>query len=169
MTKTTLCYLENDGKYLMLYRNKKKNDANGGKYIGIGGHLEENESPMDCAIREVREETGLILNSLEYRGIINFISDIYQSEVMYLFTSTDFEGEICECDEGELFWISKKELSSIPMWEGDTHFLKRISENSPFFEMTLEYKGDSLIHISKKLLRICCFARIVSCCLDTAG
>lgn len=161
MTETTLCYIEKDGKYLMIYRNKKKNDANSGKYIGIGGHLENGETPHQCAVREVKEETGLTLKSLEYRGIVNFISDIYESEIMYLFTSTDFEGELIECNEGDLHWIEKSRLDTVPMWQGDMHFLKKIAENSPFFEMTLKYESDTLIGCE-----ISCKPRLlVSACL----
>ena len=145
MTDTTLCYIEKDEKYLMLYRNKKQNDANAGKYLGIGGHLESGETPEQCIIREVREETGLSINSPKYRGIVYFISNVYENEAMHLFTCTDFSGELAECNEGELEWIEKSRLSSISMWEGDHIFLDLLTKREDFFVLTLEYDGDKLV------------------------
>ena len=114
MKNTTLCYIENDGKYLLLHRTKKKNDGNQGKYMGVGGHFEENESPYDCVIREVKEETGLDI-APKYRGIVTFVSDKYETEQMHLFTSTEFYGDICQCDEGDLYWINKNDIRNLPM------------------------------------------------------
>ncbi len=149
MTDTTLCYIEKEGKYLMLYRNKKENDANAGKYIGIGGHLENGETPQECVVREAKEETGLILKNVKYRGIVTFISDIYEDEQMHLFTSTDFSGELVECNEGDLKWIAKDDLDKISMWEGDYIFLDMLTKSEDFFTLRLEYEGDKLVKVVK--------------------
>ena len=147
---TTLCYIEQDGKYLMLHRTKKKQDINGGKWIGVGGHLEEGESPEDCLVREVREETGLTLASYTFRGLITFISDRQETELMCLFTADGFEGEPGACNEGELAWIPKTEVPALPTWEGDAVFLEILLRDDPrFFTLRLAYEGDKLI--DKKL------------------
>ena len=146
MRNTTLCHIEKDGKYLMLHRIKKENDLNRDKWVGIGGKFEENESPEQCNAREVLEETGLTLINADYRGVVTFVSDLWESELMHIFTSKEYIGEIKECDEGELVWIGKKELCSLPIWEGDKIFLKLIEDkNYPFFSLRLEYKGDTLV------------------------
>ncbi|MBQ9443207.1 MAG: 8-oxo-dGTP diphosphatase [Clostridia bacterium] len=144
MKNTTLCYIEKDGSYLMLLRNKKKDDLNEGKWIGVGGHFLEDESPEECLIREVREETGLTLNSFLLRSVVTFVSDKYETEQMFLYTSTDFSGELIDCDEGELRWIDKKEMYDIPLWEGDKIFLKLMDENQDYFALKLVYEGDDL-------------------------
>ena len=144
MINSTLCYLEKDEKYLMLLRNKKKNDPNSNKYIGVGGKLEEKESPIDCAKREITEETGLIAQALDYRAVITFVSDKYPTEQMHLFTCKDFTGIQKQCDEGDLFWIDKAEVLKLPLWEGDKVFLKLMEEKSDFFSLKLVYLGDSL-------------------------
>ena len=146
MKNTTLCYIENDGKYLLLYRTKKKNDGNQGKYMGVGGHFEENESPYDCVIREVKEETGLDI-APKYRGIVTFVSNKYETEQMHLFTSTEFYGDICRCDEGDLYWINKNDIRNLPMWEGDYIFLDLLEKRTDFFSLKLSYIGDSLTEI----------------------
>lgn len=145
MINTTLCYIEQDGKYLMLHRIKKKNDLNQDKWIGIGGKFEDKESPEDCVIREALEETGLSLIRPRYRGIVTFVSDKYETEWMHLFTATEFSGDIKECEEGTLKWVDKEFLYSLPMWEGDRIFLDLIATPSPFFSLKLCYKGDKLI------------------------
>lgn len=145
MRQTTLCYIEKNGSFLMLHRNKKKNDANRDKWIGIGGGFEEGESPEDCVLREVFEETGLTLNEFRYCGIITFVSDCCESEQMHLFHSVSFSGELRDCDEGSLEWVSKKLLFSLPMWEGDAIFLDLMEKNIPFFSLKLTYKGNRLI------------------------
>lgn len=146
MRNTTLCHIEKDGKYLMLHRVKKENDLNHDKWVGIGGKFEDKESPEQCNRREVLEETGLTLLKSNYRGIVTFVSDKWETEYMHIFTSNLFEGEICECDEGTLEWIDKKELLSLPLWVGDKIFLKLIDDESyPFFSLRLEYMGDQLI------------------------
>lgn len=144
MKNTTLCYIEKDGKYLMLHRIKKENDVNRDKWIGIGGKFEDKESPEDCMLREAFEETGLTLYKPLYRGIVTFVSDKYETEWMHLFTANDFSGEIKECDEGVLEWIEKEKLYSLPLWEGDKIFLRLLEENVPFFSLKLSYEGDTL-------------------------
>lgn len=147
MKNTTLCYISKDDKYLLLHRTKKKNDPNEGKWIGIGGHFEEGETPEECVLREVKEETNLSLTSYRYRALITFVSDVYETENMYLFTADSFEGELdYSCDEGELKWVSKDAILNLPMWEGDRKFLPLImDETTEFFTMELIYKGDSLV------------------------
>ena len=148
MKNSVLCYIEKDEKYLMLYRNKKKNDVNGGKWIGVGGKLEENESPDEALLREVKEETGLTLTSYRFRGIITFVSDTWEGEYMYLYTADGFEGEIIECDEGELSWIDKSSVLDLPTWAGDRVFLTRLLDNDPepmFIKLT--YEGDDLVSV----------------------
>ncbi len=146
MFNTTLCYIEKDEKYLMLHRVKKKNDMNHDKWIGIGGKLEAGESPFDGARREILEETGLTANHLSYRGIITFVSDEFGTEYMHLFHTSEFEGKLREdCDEGNLEWIEKKKLLSLPIWEGDKIFLSLLDQKVPFFSLKLCYKGDMLI------------------------
>ena len=146
MKNTTLCYIEKDDAYLMIHRVKKKNDENKDKWIGIGGKLEAGESPFDCARREVLEETGLTLENIRYRGIITFVSNIYGTDYMHLFSSDSFVGEIKkDCDEGNLEWIKKQDLYSLPMWEGDKIFLELLDTEERFFSLKLVYEGDTLI------------------------
>ena len=142
---TTLCYLEKDNKYLMLHRNKKEIDINKGKWLGVGGKLENGETPEECLRREVREETGYELNSFGYRGLVIFNYNADEPLFMYLYTSSDFNGIQKECDEGDLKWISKDEIFNLKLWEGDKIFLKLLFENSPFFYLTLDYENDDLI------------------------
>ena len=144
MKQTTLCYLEQDGRYLMLHRIKKKQDVNEGKWIGVGGHFEENESPENCLLREVKEETGLTLTSWRFRGIVTFIAKGWPTEYMCLYTADGFEGTLRECDEGELAWIRKDDLLALPAWEGDKIFLRLLDEDVPFFSLKLRYEGEAL-------------------------
>ena len=145
MKFTTLCYIEKDDSYLMLHRNKKKNDLSHDMWIGVGGHFENEETPSECLLREVKEETGLILNSYKLRGIVTFISDEAEGEYMFLYTSDGYTGELIECDEGELKFIKKSELENLYFWEGDRIFLKLIGENHDFFDLKLVYKGKKLV------------------------
>ncbi len=144
MLNTTLCYIEQDGKYLMLHR-VKKNDINHDKWIGIGGKFEEKESPEDCALREVKEETGLTLTSYAYRGLVTFVSDQYETEYMHLFTADGFTGELIDCDEGTLEWVDKALVPTLPTWAGDRIFLDLLARDVPFFSLKLEYVGDTLV------------------------
>ena len=144
MKATTLCYIEKDGCYLMLHRTKKKNDVNEGKWIGIGGHIEENEAPDECILREVKEETGLTLLNLRPRGLVTFVSDVWEGEWMHLFTSDRFEGTLTECNEGVLKWIDKNEITNLALWEGDRIFLNLLTKDIPYFHLKLVYEGETL-------------------------
>ena len=145
MLNTTLCYVTRGDEVLMLHRVKKKNDLNKDKWIGIGGKFEGEETPDECLLREAKEETGLILTNWRCRGVVTFLSDTYEGEYMYLFTADGFEGELTECDEGELEWVSREFLGSLPMWEGDKIFLKLLIDDAPFFLLKLVYEGEKLV------------------------
>ena len=145
MNFTTLCYIEKENKYLMLHRTSKKKDGNKDKWIGVGGHFEKGESPEECLLREVKEETGLELTSYQFRGIVTFISDEWPDEYMCLYTADRYTGDIGNCDEGELVWVEKGKIMDLNIWEGDKIFLKLLTENQPFFSLKLEYKGDKLV------------------------
>ncbi len=148
MRNTTLCYLERSGQYLMLHRNKKKNDLNHDKWIGVGGGFEKDESPEECLLREVREETGLLLDSWSFRGVVTFISDEWETEYMYLFTADRWHGTMIDCDEGVLEWVDKARVPSLPLWEGDKLFFRLLAQDAPPFLMTLRYAGDKLVFAS---------------------
>lgn len=148
MKNTTLCYIENeDNDYLMLYRNKKENDSNAGKWIGIGGKFYEDESPDECLLREVLEETGLTLKSWKLRGIVTFVSNIYETEYMFLYTASEWSGELAICDEGDLAWKKKSEIEELPIWEGDKIFLRLLNKQSEFFSLKLSYNGEKLADV----------------------
>ena len=149
MEITTLCYIEKDNKYLMLKRVKKKEDINKGKWIGVGGHFEEGESPEECVCREVLEETGLRLKSYKARGILTFVQNKTFTEYIWLFTADEYEGELIECDEGILEWIDKDKLSELELWEGDRIFLELLNTQEEFFSLKLEYEGDKLVKYTK--------------------
>jgi len=145
MRDTTLCYIEKDGCYLLLNRNKKANDLNQGKWIGVGGKAEPGETPEECVRREVTEETGLVLGALHFYGIIHFRSDTWEDEEMYLYGSSDFTGELAEdCMEGTLAWVPRDKVLQLPTWEGDRIFLERMLAGEKCIELTLNYKGDDL-------------------------
>lgn len=144
MRATTLCYLERGGQYLMLHRVRKKNDPNHDKWIGVGGGIEEGETPEQCLLREVREETGLTLTGYDKRGVIDFISDVCEDEVMHLYTAHSWTGEMTDCDEGVLQWVDKDKVCDLPLWEGDRVFLRLIAGDAPCFRLRLEYRGDAL-------------------------
>lgn len=148
MLLTTLCYIEQDDKYLMLHRVKKKNDLNHDKWIGIGGKFEKDETPEECLLREAREETGLELTDYRFRGIVVFISNEWETEYMHLFTADGYTGEMKECNEGELVWIPKKEVMNLKLWEGDKIFFRLLEEDKGFFTLKLRYEGDELVETS---------------------
>ena len=141
---STLCYLEKDGSYLMLHRVKKENDVNRDKWIGVGGKFEADESPEECALREVWEETGYRMDRWRYRGIVTFVCPPWPVEYMHLFTCDAFSGTPIECDEGVLEWVPKDKISSLPIWKGDEIFLKLLAREEPFFSLKLTYEGDAL-------------------------
>lgn len=144
MLYTTLCYLERGNSYLMLHRVKKEHDLNQGKWIGVGGKFQDAESPEDCLLRECFEETGLTLTEYRYRGLVTFVSDQAPTEYMHLFTATAWTGTPHPCDEGELAWIEKSALRSLPLWEGDHIFLDLLEQDAPFFSLKLRYEGGRL-------------------------
>lgn len=145
MWNTTLCYIEREGQYLMLHRVKKENDINKDKWIGIGGKFEDKESPEECLVREVREETGLTLTDYTYRGLVAFVSDRWVTEYMHLFTARTEEDPTVVCDEGDLEWVDKDKVQDLPIWTGDKIFLDLLTQNVPFFSLKLEYVGDTLV------------------------
>lgn len=142
---STLCYIEKDGKYLMLHRTVKKNDVNKDKWIGVGGHFEKNESPEECLLREVREETGYTLTSWQYRGIVTFIYGEDTIEYMSLFTADGFTGTPISCNEGELEWVDKNTVYDLNLWEGDKIFLRLLDEGRPFFSLKLVYDTNDVL------------------------
>lgn len=144
MGLTTLCYMEKDGSYLMMHRIKKEKDVNKDKWIGVGGHFEADETPEECLLREVKEETGLVLTSWQFRGLVTFISDEWETEYMCLYTADGFEGEMTTCDEGNLEWVPKDQVLNLNIWEGDKIFFRLLNENHPFFSLKLRYEGDLL-------------------------
>ena len=145
---TTLCYIEKDEKYLMLHRVLKKNDINKDKWIGVGGHFEKGESPEDCLLREVKEETGLTLTSYRFRGLITFTFSSQgretDTEYMCLYTANGYEGELISCSEGNLEWVNKKDIFSLKLWEGDKIFFRLLQEERQFFSLKLVYQDDEL-------------------------
>lgn len=145
MLNTTLCYICRGNEYLMLHRVKKENDINRDKWIGVGGKFERDESPDECLLREVREETGLTLTSWKYRGIVTFVNTRCESEYMHLFTADGYEGTLKQCDEGVLEWIDRRRLYDLTLWEGDKIFLRLLETDEPFFSLKLCYDGDVLV------------------------
>lgn len=145
MKLSTLCYIEKEGQYLLLHRVKKENDVNRDKWIGVGGKFLEGESPEECLLREVKEETGLSLTRWRFRGIVTFVCPPWPVEYMHLYTADGFEGEVGECDEGVLEWVDKQKVCDLPIWEGDRFFLARLSQDAPPFSLKLVYEGDRLV------------------------
>ncbi|MDY2685341.1 MAG: 8-oxo-dGTP diphosphatase [Selenomonadaceae bacterium] len=145
---TTLCYIEQDGNYLMMHRVKKQHDINHDKWVGVGGHFEPDETPEECLLREVREETGLVLDAFRLRGIITFQSDRWQTEYMFLYTAHEFHGAFVGrdgCCEGTFEWVPKDEVSKLPIWEGDKIFFRLLEERQSVFSLKLRYVGDELV------------------------
>ena len=145
MLNTTLCYITRGNEVLMLHRTKKEKDINKDKWIGIGGKFEKDESPDECLLREAYEETGLTLTDWRCRGVVTFLQEGVMGEYMYLFTADGYEGELKECDEGDLRWVSREFLDQLPKWEGDKIFLDLLWQDAPFFLLTLRYQGDKLV------------------------
>lgn len=142
---TTLCYLERDDSWLMLHRIKKENDVNKDKWIGVGGHAEAYESPEDCLLREVKEETGLTLTSYRFRGIVTFALKDVETQYMCLYTADGWEGEMAaDCREGELEWVKKEKVTELELWAGDRVFFRLLEEDAPFFSLKLGYEQDEL-------------------------
>ena len=142
---STLCYIEKEGRYLMLHRTVKKNDVNHDKWIGVGGHFEYGESPEECLLREVKEETGYTLTSWRYRGIVTFVYGEAVVEYMSLYTADGFKGEPIDCDEGELEWIDKSAVPSLELWEGDRIFFRLLDEGREFFSLKLVYDTEDVL------------------------
>lgn len=146
---TTICYIEKGGKTLMLYRNKKKNDVHEGKYVGIGGKFEFGETPEECIIREIKEETGLTVNSLRYHGLISFPKFANDDKwYMFIFSCRDFEGEVPEdrlddCPEGRLLWVDNDKVMDLNMWDGDRVFLEWVATKK-VFNAKIEYEDGEL-------------------------
>ncbi len=145
MLNTTLCYIEKDNKYLMLHRTKKENDLNEGKWIGVGGKFEKDETPEECLLREVKEETGLNLTNYCLRAVVTFVSDKWETEYMYLFAADKFTGSLTSCNEGELEWVDKDKVMDLNLWEGDRIFLKKLVEETGFFTLKVKYEGEKLM------------------------
>ena len=145
MKLTTLCYIEKDDKYLMLHRVKKENDLNHDKWVGVGGKFEPDDTPEECMLREVREETGLTLTKYRFRAILTFLSDEWETEYIHLYTASKFTGTLLECDEGNLEWIPKSEIDKLKLWEGDKIFFKLLRETEDFFSLKLRYEGEKLV------------------------
>lgn len=150
MILSTLCYIEKDGKYLMLHRTKKKNDISKGKWLGIGGKFEDGESPEECVIREVKEETGLTLNTYKLRCAVTYVSTNWETEYVYVFTSNDFTGELIECNEGDLQWVEKDKVTELDTWEGDKIFVEKIQKDNTFFTVKFNYDNERLIKYDVK-------------------
>ena len=145
--QTTLCYIEREGKYLMMHRVKKEKDINKDKWVGMGGHFEADECPEECLLRECREETSLELTDYRLRGVITFISDRWQTEYMFLYTANGFEGEVGSCNEGDLEWIDKRKVYDLPVWEGDKIFFRLLETRADCFSLKLRYVGESLVEV----------------------
>ncbi len=141
---TTLCYLEKDGRYLMLHRTKKAGDINHDKYIGVGGHLEQGESPEDCILREAREETGYTLTRMRLRGVITFVMDDVD-EYSFLYTADGFTGQQIACSEGSLEWVSREQVLDLPIWEGDRLMFQLLNQRQDVFSLKLNYVHDVLV------------------------
>lgn len=142
---STLCYIEKDGQYLMLHRTVKENDVNHDKWIGVGGHFEYGESPEECLLREVKEETGYMLTSWKYRGLVTFVYGEDVVEYMSLYTADGFEGAPIECDEGQLEWVEKDAVWGMEIWEGDKIFFRLLDEERDFFSLKLVYDTEDVL------------------------
>jgi 8-oxo-dGTP diphosphatase len=148
---TTLIYITKGDKCLFI-RKTRKGDMNLDKWLGIGGHFETDETPEECALRELKEESGIVredMTDLEYRGLVTFLSSEYKSEYMHVFTASvpeDFEVPFRSCDEGELAWVELDRIKDLPVWEGDKIMFDYLFYRKPrrFFTMKFRYEGDRL-------------------------
>lgn len=145
LLQTTLCYLEQDGCYLMLHRVKKKNDVNKDKWIGVGGKFEPGEDALACAMREVLEETGYTMDHPRYRAMVDFYCPPWQPERMHLYTCDAFSGTPHPCNEGDLVWVPRDQVQALPIWQGDKIFFDLLDRDAPFFHLELFYQGDALV------------------------
>ena len=145
LLQTTLCYLEQDGCYLMLHRVKKKNDVNKDKWIGVGGKFEPGEDALACAMREVLEETGYTMDHSRYRAMVDFYCPPWQPERMHLYTCDAFSGTPHPCNEGDLVWVPRDQVQALPIWQGDKIFFDLLDRDAPFFHLELFYQGDALV------------------------
>ena len=149
MLSTTLCYIEKNGKILLLHRNKKKKDINHDKWIGVGGKFEPGETAEECLVREVFEETGLTLTAYESAGVIKFYDNAGGDQDMYLFMGTDFTGELrTDCPEGDLEWVDRDKVLDLPTWEGDKLFIEPMLSGKRNLNMTVRYENDVLVGYS---------------------
>lgn len=148
MKLTTLCYIEKDNQYLMLHRTKKEKDQSHDKWLGIGGKIEQDESPEDCMKREILEETGFTVTSYTFAGVITFVSDVWETEYMFLYVVDGFTGEMITCDEGDLQWIPKQDVMKLNLWEGDRIFINRLLKEEYGFSIRYVYKGDELVRLT---------------------
>lgn len=149
MIRSTLCYIRSNGNCLMLYRNKKKDDPNAGKWVGIGGKVEQGETPDECLVREVREETGFTLTNYHYHGVVEFRNDKWPDEDMYLYSSSYYQMPEINCDEGDARWIPEDEVLSLDLWEGDRYFLEPLLAGDMSINLRLTYHGDELVSVTK--------------------
>lgn len=144
MKLTTLCYMKRSGKTLMLHRIRKPNDIHEGKWNGLGGHIEPGETPEECVIREVYEESGLTLKNPRLKGILTFpLFDGIEDEYTFLYTADEFEGELIDCSEGVLEWIDDSKVPDLNLWEGDRLFLEWL-EDGRLFSGKLTYLDGKL-------------------------
>ena len=140
----TLCYVRQDGRTLMLHRNKKEGDVHRGKWNGLGGKLDAGESPDECVVREVREESGLNILDARLRGVLTFPAfKDGEDWIVFVYTAARFEGKIGECPEGTLEWVADAKISELPLWEGDRVFLPWL-EAERFFSAKFVYRDGRL-------------------------
>ena len=141
MILATLCYVKDNGKTLMVLRNKKPNDAHEGKWNGLGGKFEARETPEMCIRREVQEEAGLVIQNPRLHGLLTFPNFRGVDWYVFVFTATEFSGQLIDSPEGKLEWIPDKQLADLNRWESDHIFIPWIEEGK-FFSAKFEYEGD---------------------------
>lgn len=145
MKLATLCYVFNNNKVLMINRNKRKNDMHLGKWNGLGGKFEPGETPEECVIREVYEESGLLIKNPELKGFLTFPAfDDEEDWYVFVFTAREFSGKLKESEEGEIEWIEWDQVFSLPLWEGDKYFLEWLNQER-IFSAKFIYKNSKYI------------------------